>query len=494
MRYLLLALLLSWSVVSAKELTMAMPKNPYFTVTPGDDNWMMTGGDPRGGTSLNPLAPGTTFQSWAQQYFDPAFREQFYYSDEPGAVASRSALPGIVDLARAGFFNQFNLSPQESEWLGQAIAQEQAAGDTDVGGALKGLGDLGLSMDDLQLASVVAPAVGGAFASGATAGGASAPSIAESFQVAQAPGATMTDVTAGLGGGGGEAWRLAPEWGDPTWSLDPNTWAGAAPPPNMTLPSGEAAYGPAAPKTAPTGQEAPETPTSPDKGAAAGAGAAGGLAMRDVLQTAAAGAVLASALDGGGGEMDMGGELEESEEERQARIQASINAVNSAFSGFDAPYYTGIADAYRNYAMPQFSEQTKEARRRLPMTVPHTQSSAYNRKAAGLESDILREESNIGSESLNQANRRRGEVEMTKSELLNLASSSAPTETVAEQASTRAAQYAEPPQFSPIADLFEKYTADAANFAVLNRNKPNAQVVRPLTFSHSPSRSQRIIA
>ena len=217
--------------------------------------------------------------------------------------------------------------------------------------------------------------------------------------------------------------------------------------------------------------------------------------MKDALQTAAAGLAVGTMLDGGGGSTaDTSAEQRAQEALTAEQIQANVDEVNRLFSGFDDNYYTGIADAYKNYQTPLYQEQVTEARRRLPASVPHTQSSAYNRKASQLETDILRNEGLLQSGALDEANRRRSEVDMSRNELLNLASSGADTESVRAQAAARQQQYLAPPSFSPIADLFGKYTSDAANMALLNKRAPAAQITRPLTFSHNPTSSQRIIA
>lgn len=239
----------------------------------------------------------------------------------------------------------------------------------------------------------------------------------------------------------------------------------------------------AAPGTVSTtipGSEAPPEPTS---------------RTSDTLRNAATGASLLTtgvALTADGEPApDPSAELLASEEERQAAIAAATDAVNQAFSGFDDSYYTSIADAYKNFAMPQFTEQASEARRRLPMTVPHRQSSAFNRKAANLETDIARNEADIGRNAIGEANRRRGEIDFTRQELIGLASGGANVESVSQQAASRAQALAAPPEFSPIADLFGKYMDDASAAILTRQRQATPQVTRPLTFSHSPSRSVR---
>lgn len=187
------------------------------------------------------------------------------------------------------------------------------------------------------------------------------------------------------------------------------------------------------------------------------------------------------------------------EEERTARIKAGTQRVNEMFGGFNDDYYGSIAEAYKNFQMPLLDEQAKEARRVLPFGTASTQSSAYQRQAGNLERDISRQTADIGNKAVTFANTRRGEVENSRSGLLNLAQSGADVETVNAAAADSAKVFGTPSpyiqgaivptpvsqqQFSPISDLFAKYTADAANGALAQRQgylPPKFST--PLTFS-----------
>lgn len=329
-----------------------------------------------------------------------------------------------------------------------------------------------------------------------------------SFQVAQAG---MSDVPQGLFNAGGDQISMWDAYGGGLDEFGQHALQSGYTPPqgNFVMPDGSSVFVPQGvnPPTGATPRSSTNLPKAPG-GTPQGGGKpapkpADKSSMKDTLKTAASGLSLATnaaaLLSGGsGGESmeAMAGDLEESEEQRQARILASTQAINDAFSGFDDTYYGGIADAYRNFAMPQFSDQVKEARRVLPMSVPHTQSSAFQRKAGNLERDILTGEANLGRDAINEANRRRGEIEFQRGQLLSLAQGSAPTESIATQAATQASSLSAPPQFNPIADMFSKYASDAATMALAQRNAAPtaAQVVRPLTFGHNRRAAEKYIA
>jgi hypothetical protein len=322
----------------------------------------------------------------------------------------------------------------------------------------------------------------------------------QNMQVAQGPSSTMTDVSGGLSNTPSMLnpnSGLVEDFATPQMlNAGQNVLNGLPPPPSTTTTTkpGEKDQSGApatttqpAPTTNPDGTQAPKPETSiADKFKTAANG----------LTAVGAAAGLLGAKSSSPTTQSTANALQETEAERQARILAATDAVNTAFAGYDDPYYSGIADAYKKYQMPLYDEQVTEARRKLPMSVPNTQSSAYQRRARQLETDVQRGQSQLDSDAIQQANARRGEIDFQKSDLMNMATAGADTASVADAAGQRAAQYAAPPQFSPIADMFQKYTADAANFALAGQANRGAAptMVRPLTFSHSPSTSQRIIA
>lgn len=148
------------------------------------------------------------------------------------------------------------------------------------------------------------------------------------------------------------------------------------------------------------------------------------------------------------------------------RIRGNTSMVQNAFTGYDDGYYTGIANAYRNYAMPLVEEQAAEARRMMPFGFSDSGGSAFKTKAGQLEREIARNQADVSNTALRHADERRAAVEASKSNLLDLSLAGADTNIVAAEAANRAKQFAAPPPFSPIADLFSKYTADAANYSL----------------------------
>lgn len=126
--------------------------------------------------------------------------------------------------------------------------------------------------------------------------------------------------------------------------------------------------------------------------------------------------------------------------------------------GFDDNYYKSIADSYLGFQKPLLEEQYSEARRKLPLQFASVGGSAYQRTAGNLERDYERAQTDLASKAQDAANQQRSQVEQNRSDLLGLANSGTDAGSVAAQANARAAALAKPPAFSPIADLFAKYT------------------------------------
>lgn len=136
--------------------------------------------------------------------------------------------------------------------------------------------------------------------------------------------------------------------------------------------------------------------------------------------------------------------------------------------GFNDAYYKNIADAYMDFQKPLLEEQIDQARRKLPMTVTSTGSSAYQRKAGNLERDYERAQVDLASKAQDVANQQRQQVEQNRSDLIGLANAGTDAASLAAQSSARSAALNKPPAFSPIADLFAKYMDTGAQLSNAN--------------------------
>lgn len=262
---------------------------------------------------------------------------------------------------------------------------------------------------------------------------------------------------------------------------------GSAPGSTVFNPNGAAEFFPTA-----TGGAGEGAGTKPDNESSGGKG--GGNPLTDIGKSLAVGAastLVANALSGGGNSTyDPTADLAAAEDARQAAKRKGAKDVNDVFGTFNDDYYARMAQAYRDYQNPLHDENYQEAARKLPLSFARTDNSAFNRTRGFMERDYLRGQTDINKQAEDFANQKRGEVENNRSALLSQVESGAGLDSIAQQAASIAKAQTRPPAFSPIGDMFSKYTSNMANatLAADRGYKPN-NVLRPLTFNRGNSGS-----
>lgn len=158
---------------------------------------------------------------------------------------------------------------------------------------------------------------------------------------------------------------------------------------------------------------------------------------------------------------DYGAQAAQEEDKRQGAIREGTDVVNKNFSKFSPGYFSGIGDAYRKFYRPQVDDQAKEARRALTLgTANNPNSSATNRQQGNLQLDYNKALANVGSGSIDAVNSAKSQVEGQRGTLLNLVNAGTGLENSAAQSANFASTYAPPVQYSPLGDLFSKYTGN----------------------------------
>lgn len=169
------------------------------------------------------------------------------------------------------------------------------------------------------------------------------------------------------------------------------------------------------------------------------------------------------------------------EAERQARIAAGTKQINSIFGAFGDDYYDGVAKAYSEHYLPLVDEQYADAKKALVLSAPGgVGSSAYAKRLGDLEKQYLREQVSIGERAAQQANQYRGDVATNRQQLLAQLEAGTGVDTAASLAAERAKALNAPQAFSPLGDIFGKFTADAANYSSASQNIQSQQ--NPLLF------------
>lgn len=164
---------------------------------------------------------------------------------------------------------------------------------------------------------------------------------------------------------------------------------------------------------------------------------------------------------------DYGAQAQQEEDKRQSAIREGTATVNQNFEKFTPGYFGGIGDAYRRFYRPQVDDQAKDARRATTLQFANNpNSSAANRVAGNLQGDYNKAVANVGSGGIDATNQARSQVEGQRGNLLNLVNAGSGLENVAAQSANYASTFSPPVQYSPLGDLFSKYTD---NFRMANQ-------------------------
>lgn len=161
---------------------------------------------------------------------------------------------------------------------------------------------------------------------------------------------------------------------------------------------------------------------------------------------------------------DYGEEARKEEEARQAKIREGTDLVNATFSRYDDPYFAGIEKSVKDYYRPQVAEQFGGAKRALTYKfADNAGSSAANRNFGDLFKTKLQADQQVGIDALSAGQTARRDVEGARSNQINLLEAGSSLENVANQSAALADQKLGRPQFSPIGDLFQKFTGNLYN-------------------------------
>ena len=188
----------------------------------------------------------------------------------------------------------------------------------------------------------------------------------------------------------------------------------------------------------------------------------------------------------GGGDGGDGGasEMRRQEEERQARIKAATDKVNEIFAPYDDAYFGKGATDYKAYYLPQIEKQYNDAKKSLVLSLNDRglmQSSQAGQELADLADQYGQETTNVNNGAQDFSRSWQNNVENSRAQLLSQASTGPDSSAMASQAAAMAAAQSKMPSFSPIGDLFSKFTAQAANNAILAQQKATTGVGAPTT-------------
>jgi len=158
------------------------------------------------------------------------------------------------------------------------------------------------------------------------------------------------------------------------------------------------------------------------------------------------------------------------EAERQARIAEGQTGIDTAFAGFDDPFYQKYQNDYTGYYEPQINDQYSDAVKRLTLQLAQTGNltgSVGAKQLADLKKNYDTQKLAITNQALDATNQLRGNISTKKTQLYADNRASADPGSAASAAAS-AAQYLQPTApTSPLANVFSDFFSNLGNNAAI---------------------------
>ena len=167
-------------------------------------------------------------------------------------------------------------------------------------------------------------------------------------------------------------------------------------------------------------------------------------------------------------------ETERREQERQEKVSAGKVAIDNAFARFGDDYYRDYTDTYTDYYFPQIDDQFDRASAKL---VAALAGRGVLDSTPGIDarSQLLKQyntqRTGIANEAVDAANRLKGTVENTKTDMYTLNQAAADPEAMGARAVGQATALVAPPTTSPLSQVFASFLAPYL------QNRQNASLV-----------------
>lgn len=161
------------------------------------------------------------------------------------------------------------------------------------------------------------------------------------------------------------------------------------------------------------------------------------------------------------------------EQERQARIRAGTERVNTIFDGqFNDSFFDGQAKRYTDYAMPQVDEQRGKANKELTFALSRSgqlEGSTRADLSGELQKRYELQSQKVRDDALAFGTNARNNVEGARTDLVGMLNATGDAEGAARSAISRSAALSQPAAYSPITNLFADFTAGLGTQAAAER-------------------------
>ena len=183
-------------------------------------------------------------------------------------------------------------------------------------------------------------------------------------------------------------------------------------------------------------------------------------------------------------------DIERREEERQAKVTAGREGIDTAFGRFDDQFFNTFKDARQGFYAPQIAKEFTDTQAKLIAALQGrgVLASTVGANALGnLTQKRGEAEVGIANETQDEANRLRGTVQSAKTNLYGLNEASADPESINAQALGTASSIVAPQAFSPLGQIFSSALQPFINFNNARQNRPGVPVTASSLASGSGS-------
>lgn len=177
------------------------------------------------------------------------------------------------------------------------------------------------------------------------------------------------------------------------------------------------------------------------------------------------------------GQGDAGSQAREQQQLQQQQIRQATDQINKSFAGFNPQFYNQRAQAYENWALPQYQQQfqnTKDqtgfqlASQGLNDSSQATQIGEKLGQAAGTAQQNIAQTGIQGAQSLQQ------QVEQERQSLIGQANAASDPLSVANSAIGTAASFTAPSAFAPVGQFFQNFANTYLAGSLNNLYNPTA--------------------
>ncbi len=186
------------------------------------------------------------------------------------------------------------------------------------------------------------------------------------------------------------------------------------------------------------------------------------------------------------------------EDERQGRITQGQQGIDTAFAGFDQPFYDKYNTDYTSYYAPQLDDQYGEAAKRLTLQLAQTGNLAGSTGAeqqAKLKKYYDAQKLAVTTQGMDATKQLRGNIDSRKSQLYADNRSAADPGQAAAAAAGAAQQLVPGQPASPLANVFGDFFSNLGNVAALQnaRKYGNTGGVQSFAGTGGGNQSVRVV-